>query len=265
MIVGIRSILPRRAVHRHCSRPAASTYNQRFTSRTRADLYFPGQPAPPKAGRCAAHPAQRPSLGEKSRQTENRLSQGGSMCHLPCARSLLGRIWPIRSANAGDSGATSRLGRKTRAQDPSLGEMSKGPTHLPAQTQTVRVGQIPAPLPSQDVVQKQGQNSSPSTELLPSRDDAQLTPARLPRPTPSSQGETMWRRTGAAALTRRGCGFGPVVTGKTVARAVHSPCARHRRAARIKDCWRCSRNRWRALPATLGFRAPPGRGRASHL
>ena len=52
-------------------------------------------------------------------------SRAGTMCHSSCARSLLGRIWLIRAANSGDSGATSRLGRKTRAQDLGLGEPAR--------------------------------------------------------------------------------------------------------------------------------------------
>lgn len=164
--------------------------------------------------------------------------------------------------------------RAILAQRPGLGEMQvhkipawvryqKGPTHLPAQTQTTKVGIIPASLPSRDVVQKQGQNSYPSIEFLPSRDGAQPTPARLPRPTPPKPKQCGEGR--GRGSTRHGRGCGPVVTGKTAVHASHSPCARHRRAARIKDCWHCSRNRWRALPATLGFRTPAGRGRASHL
>ncbi len=146
------------------------------------------------------------------------------MRHSPCARSMLGRAsrqtarrslpkqgryatHPAHRPCLGGFAMPEQRMRAILAQRPGLGEMrvrkvpaweryQKGPTHLPAQTQTTKVGIIPASLPGRDVVQKQGQNSSPSIEFFPSRDGAQPTPARLPRPTPPSQAETTWRRTG---------------------------------------------------------------------
>ena len=43
-----------------------------------------------------------------------RPSQAGTMRRSLCATSRLGRIWRVRAADAGDSGATSRLGRTSR-------------------------------------------------------------------------------------------------------------------------------------------------------
>ena len=53
------------------------------------------------------------------------LSQGGTMIRSACATSRLGRVWRVREAKSGDSRATSRLGRKTGAQDPGFGEEAR--------------------------------------------------------------------------------------------------------------------------------------------
>ena len=78
--------------------------------------------SPPKAERCATHPAQRPGLGEPSAKQRTHLSQAETMCRSACATSRLGRDRHIRAANSGDPGATSRLGRDAGAQGPGLGE-----------------------------------------------------------------------------------------------------------------------------------------------
>ena len=50
------------------------------------------------------------------------LSQAGTMIRSACATSRLGRVWRVREAISGDPGATSRLWRKSGAQDPGFGE-----------------------------------------------------------------------------------------------------------------------------------------------
>ncbi len=67
----------------------------------------------------------------------------------------------------------SRLGRKTGAQDPGLGETARRAAPLPARTPAAEGAQTGGFLPRRDVVSKCGQFAALKARSLPSQDDVQ--------------------------------------------------------------------------------------------
>ena len=95
------------------------------TSQLGRITWLPARSLLPSKDDVALSPAQRPGSGGSLASRNDRFSQGGTMRQGSGATSLLGRIQHVRAANTADSGATSRLGRKTAAQDPGLGEKAR--------------------------------------------------------------------------------------------------------------------------------------------